>query len=95
MDAFDLAAMYEQLRKDSAEYGAQAVVDVKTSGETHTEFVSQNKCTPHTHCNANGTCTTEDECHTEQVLTEVSTFPILSSCFVHRLRPGNTSIRYE
>lgn len=77
--AFDLYEMYNQIRKDAAEYGAQAVVDVKITGETHTEYVMKNICTPHTTCDATGICSTNDECHTDQVPTEVSTFLIAGS----------------
>ena len=77
--AFDLRTMYNQLRKDSASLGADAVVDVKITKETHTDLVMENRCTPHTVCSADAACTTEDECHTVQTPTEESTFLITGS----------------
>jgi hypothetical protein len=78
MGAYDLLAMYNQLRLDSGKYGAQAVVDVKVTKETHAESVTEQQCTPTTTCDSNG-CSTDNVCHSEQVLENVSTFLITGS----------------
>jgi len=70
----DLPAIYNQLRRDSAAQGADAVVDVKIHGETHTEFETRSVCVPRNVCSPTGACTTEDDCHTETIPTTVTTF---------------------
>lgn len=76
--AYDIVSMYDQLRKDSSEYGAQAVVGIKVTKETHEETTYEQRCTPETTCNDNG-CTTQDRCETKAVTTHVSTFLITGS----------------
>jgi hypothetical protein len=73
----NLQALYDKIRRDAADAGAQAVVDVKIGGEHHVEMVPQQHCEPRTHCDAGGgNCWTEQECRTEEVPTEVSTYTI-------------------
>jgi hypothetical protein len=73
-DSFDLEYIHNRLRSDAAEHGAQAVVSVKTKGETHTEWVTERKCETKNECDLNGVCTPHEDCHDEQVPQEVTTF---------------------
>jgi hypothetical protein len=69
-----IGEIYEQMRTDAAEYGAQAVVDVKISSETHSEMQMDNQCTPITKCSGDGTCTSSEDCHPIPVWVSVTTF---------------------
>ncbi len=71
---FDLPSIYERLRIDSAQQGAQAVVAVKTNGETHKEWVTERKCEQKTDCSTTSECSSHEVCHDEQTLEEVSSF---------------------
>lgn len=75
----NLPKIYEQLRRDSALQGAEAVVDVMIKGETHTESKTVQECTPHTDCDADGKCETHQDCTTKWVDEEVTTFLIEGS----------------
>ncbi len=75
-NAYNLNALYQQIRKDAAAAGAMAVVDVKISGEHHVEVVPEQRCEPRTHCDSSGNCWTDQVCHTEDVAEEVSTYTI-------------------
>lgn len=75
----DMPRIYQELREDAGAQGADAVVDVKVKGETHTEWQTVTECTPVTDCDANGSCQTHDECHEEQVPEEVSTYAVEGS----------------
>ena len=68
-----LTSIYDQIRRDSAIQGAEAVIDVKIKGETHMEPEQEQRCEPKTVCDSNG-CTTNNECHFETVWRNVSTF---------------------
>jgi hypothetical protein len=77
MGVYDMNSLYERIRTDAAEAGAQAVVDVKINGEHHVEMQPQQHCDPVTHCNMDGTnCWTEQVCRTDMVPVEVSTYTI-------------------
>ena len=71
---FDLPEIYNRLRMDSAPHGAQAIVGLKTKGETHSEWVTKRKCEQKTDCDMNGQCSSREECHDEQVLETVTSF---------------------
>lgn len=73
-DFFSLPAFYDQLRKDAGEQGAEAIVDLRVTSETHTEIVWERRCTPRTVCNTNGVCTTDEDCTDVPVSRDVTTF---------------------
>jgi hypothetical protein len=82
----NLSGIYDQLRKDSAKQGANAVLDVKIIGETHTETESKEKCETKQDCSAiDGSCTTKEECHTENVDKQVSSFTIEGTLIKRKL----------
>jgi hypothetical protein len=84
--SFDLGGMYDQIRKDAAKYGAHAVVDVKITDETHSETTSENKCSPVTTCEPDGSnCSTHDDCHVEEVPRQVQTF-LMTGSMIRRKR---------
>lgn len=73
-NSFSLPEIYDQLRVDAAKQGAQAVIAVRTKGETHSEWVTERKCEQKTDCDMNGICSTHEECHDEQVLKDEVSF---------------------
>ena len=70
----NLSLFYDQLRKDSGAVGAQAIVDLKFSHETHTEQKSVEKCETKTECNFENQCESKEKCHTEWVTENVTTY---------------------
>lgn len=77
--AYDLPTMYDRLRQDSAAYGAQAVIDIKITHETHTEMVYTPACHPETVCDFNGICNTTQVCDNQMIPQEVTTNLITGS----------------
>jgi len=67
-------SIYRQLREDAGEAGASAIIDLKMSGETHTEIDWEQRCFDRTECSSTGVCETRQDCHMEPVSKIVSTF---------------------
>lgn len=59
---FDIPWIYGQLRHDAGAFGANAVIDLKIKSEQHTEWRSDQSCTPIHECNAANQCTTREYC---------------------------------
>ncbi len=73
-NSLDLNWIYNQLRTDAAEVGAEAIIDLHIHSETHTETHWQDVCSPQTSCTGDGNCTTNQSCHSEMVTEEKSSF---------------------
>jgi hypothetical protein len=71
---FDLNVIFAQLRKDAATKGAEAIVDLKLSGEEHIETLMTQVCTPNTTCDGNGACVTDQACSMQPSDQSVSSF---------------------
>jgi hypothetical protein len=67
-------SIYQQLREDAGDAGASAIIDLKLSGETHTEIDWEQQCYDRTECSSTGLCETKQDCHMEPVSKIVSTY---------------------
>ena len=73
---FHLKEMYDQIRKDAAAKGAEAIIDVKLKSETHTETNMVHNCNPVTTCDAMNICATDNQCTDQLISEDVTTFLI-------------------
>ena len=78
-ESYELPYIYKVLRTDAAAQGADAVIDTKVKGESHTEYKTEQKCVQRNVCDANGVCTNVDDCHDEQVAQNVTTYLVEGS----------------
>jgi hypothetical protein len=72
--SFDLNVIFAQLRKDAATKGAEAIIDLKLSGEEHIETLMTQVCTPNIACDGNGACVTDQTCSMQPSDQSVSSF---------------------